>query len=428
VQHRDSLADWQQACGLLEVRDNGAALFESWFSSAAAASYSSPEGAVGSPSRIAFLHTADELSMHDTRWYGGTGESGTELPLVIRHYYDEHRMPPRGLWQVNGPGHLYPCFSEVASVCSNPQTSFMEKVAACLPDLPRTSQRTHHVCFMGLIHHSRAVMLRALEAFQRSSPWLRVYTVKSATFGGGLAREHLADALMDCQFGLVPCGNNPETHRLWEYLMYGVIPVIEHCPEVSGRAFPPHKNYLQYLTREFWNGSSAWLTISNWSDLPGLLLPHLEPLRNHHPSRPGGARAADPREGGGGGGGGGSMGGGVASGGGGACDSETSAASGETSAERGASNTSEEEAETGSPPIQPSLPRRVQSALEALDARQQRLVEWWWCYSKRMAHTMSTTLGDLFQASAYQRGSSGPGLCVNQHTGPQSGTCAHLNL
>ena len=266
VEGRDSLAD-VRVHGILEVRGNGPVVFAEW-RERQRETHTHGKGS-NARARVVFLHTADEFSTHDTHWYHNTTDAQGLKPLVIRHYFDEQRLPPRGLWQVIGPGHLYPCFSELAHVCSDPHSSFMRKVATCLPPLPRTSQRRNHVCFLGFIHHQRAAMLAALERLQHQMPWLKVYTVKSSSFGGGLTRERVADVLMECQFGLAPCGNNPETHRLWEYLLYGVIPIIEHCPVISGRLFPPERNFLHWFSRD------AWLTVRDWSHLAEVLLPHL---------------------------------------------------------------------------------------------------------------------------------------------------------
>ncbi len=47
-------------------------------------------------------------------------------------------------------------------------------------------------------------------------------------------------------FSLVPCGNNPETFRLWEALQTGSIPIVERC---EGRGWGGGKHYLSVVLR-----------------------------------------------------------------------------------------------------------------------------------------------------------------------------------
>ena len=52
----------------------------------------------------------------------------------------------------------------------------------------------------------------------------------------GVCQSEMRDVLKNSIFCLAPCGNNPESHKLWEALWYGCIPILEEWLETDVNA------------------------------------------------------------------------------------------------------------------------------------------------------------------------------------------------
>ena len=69
------------------------------------------------------------------------------------------------------------------------------------------------------------------------------------------------ESLEQSAFTLCPCGNNPETHRLWEALHSGSIPVLERCGGQGSSGWYEflHKHIPHLIIIDSWHDLSAVL-------------------------------------------------------------------------------------------------------------------------------------------------------------------------
>ena len=87
----------------------------------------------------------------------------------------------------------------------------------------------------------------------------------------GLSQTAMHAVIRESIFCLAPCGNNPETHRLWESLWDGCIPIMAHCDSVKGTSFPPERNFLLHINQSM--TFSPRMIVMDWRELGPLLEP-----------------------------------------------------------------------------------------------------------------------------------------------------------
>ena len=110
--------------------------------------------------------------------------------------------------------------------------------------LKPASERKYLWNFSGSLRKKRALLLRLL----RQSPSLKGkgYVQVSRKFGGdgtfGSRRNNpktaYLESIFESQFVFAPCGNVMETHRIYEAISLGAIPVIENCDPENSYFFP----------------------------------------------------------------------------------------------------------------------------------------------------------------------------------------------
>jgi len=78
----------------------------------------------------------------------------------------------------------------------------------------------------------------------------------------------LQAAVFNSVFTLCPCGNNIETHRLWEALIAGSIPVQEDCStDAENRTNLSEGHFIRYLQQHL----PHVIVIKDWDSLSSIL-------------------------------------------------------------------------------------------------------------------------------------------------------------
>lgn len=181
--------------------------------------------------RIGVFHIANEVNRFNWPWY-------SQPDFIIRNYWIP-QMPPHVLYVPLGPQLPNQCTprstDELVAYGNSDNACHCQDLS-----LKRASKRQYTWNFSGSLRKRRAELLRML----RKSPVLRDrgYVQVSKKFGGngifGSIAENPKNAylesILESQFVFAPCGNAMETHRVYEALSLGAIPVIENCdPDVS---------------------------------------------------------------------------------------------------------------------------------------------------------------------------------------------------
>jgi len=125
----------------------------------------------------------------------------------------------------------------------------------------RASKRPFEWSFIGNERRTRMDMAKVLREYFKDIPVfhdqnfddLRELNGSKAVMvlrqlGWGGPRNSYWQVLANSKFSLCPCGNNPETHRFWESLWVGAIPIVERCEPDKNKYFhslpPSHLTYL----------------------------------------------------------------------------------------------------------------------------------------------------------------------------------------
>jgi hypothetical protein len=197
--------------------------------------------------KIGYIHQADELNRHDVTFY-------KQLPsvnqFVLRNYYNKKLLSSNVLYIPNG-------FASLKEYNIIRDSNIRQCI--CENTIKPVSQRHYLFNFVGSIRRNRQVMVNILREssygpYLKASRDTKYYFRLLSRFAGG-NKEAYVNILRESKFTLVPCGNNMETHRLWESLWFGSIPIIELCEK---EPLPPLNN-------------ENLIYISNWKELPSLL-------------------------------------------------------------------------------------------------------------------------------------------------------------
>lgn len=113
------------------------------------------------------------------------------------------------------------------------------------------SKRRYLYTFSGSLRRNRIGLLKKI----RASPILkgRGMLLVAKSFGGdgefdGSKRDpkhRHVQSILDSVFVFSPCGNVMETHRIYEALALGAIPVIEECEGIVTNSFFPFRELIQ---------------------------------------------------------------------------------------------------------------------------------------------------------------------------------------
>lgn len=186
--------------------------------------------------RIGVFHVANEVIRNNWPWY--------DLPdFIIRNYWIPN-LPPHATYIPLG--HQLPNNCQPWSTLVSQHNLLTEHRACTCSNLAfkATSQRRYLWNFSGSLRKRRAELLKKL----RHSPMIndKGYVQVSKKFGGtGVfgsesdnPKTEYLQAIMESKFVFAPCGNAMETHRIYEAVALGAIPIIENCHPAVSHFFP----------------------------------------------------------------------------------------------------------------------------------------------------------------------------------------------
>lgn len=179
--------------------------------------------------RIGVLHIANEVLRQDWPWY--------VMPdFIVRNYWMPN-MPKHAVYVPLGPQLPQGCVPDAPVGGQSP--------CACSGvGFQRASERKYLWNFGGSLRKRRGELLRRL----RQSRELRTrgFVQVSSKFGGDGVfgdrtydpKNAYLDAIHQSQFVFAPCGNAMETHRIYEAIALGAIPIVEKCENETSDFFP----------------------------------------------------------------------------------------------------------------------------------------------------------------------------------------------
>lgn len=184
--------------------------------------------------RLGVFHIANEKDREDWPWY--------VLPdFVVRNYW---------IRDIGGHVEYVPLGPQMPSQCRPGSTEGFGMNGEDICDCgglryKRASERKYVWNFTGSLRKRRAELLRILRKRDGALNG-RGYVHVSKKFGGdgvfGSLRNNpkteYLESILESQFVFAPCGNAMETHRIYEAVGLGAIPVIENCDEEVSRFFP----------------------------------------------------------------------------------------------------------------------------------------------------------------------------------------------
>lgn len=197
--------------------------------------------------RVGVFHVAPELERDFWPWY--------KLPdFVIRTYWISDHLPSHIMSVPIGPQYPDSCTPSFIqdSIPHNLSTLSAQEEAAnpsCTcgaKRILRSSQRNHMWSFSGSLRRGRHYLVKMLRA-DESLKDRGVIHVATGFGGDGQigSRNQTAnpktrhlDLIEQSMFVFAPCGNVMETHRIYEAVSLGAIPIIENCEPHLSHFFP----------------------------------------------------------------------------------------------------------------------------------------------------------------------------------------------
>jgi len=127
------------------------------------------------------------------------------------------------------------------------------------------SRRTHFFNYQGSMRRGRAKMAASVKSQYAVSTLSDAYYYFSSS---PISGPSFQAAVFNSVFTLCPCGNNIETHRLWEALLAGSIPVQEDCSTDAGNNTNlSERQFIQYLEQHL----PHVIVIKEWDSLSSVL-------------------------------------------------------------------------------------------------------------------------------------------------------------
>jgi len=202
----------------------------------------------GAPS---ILLIADELCNEDyTQW--------SSVRAVLRHYVCNRDTV--SAYVPNGFREL--AFGELPAFRGqiSPNATCAGSVS-----IVAASRRTHFFNYQGSVRRGRAKMAASVKSqYAVSTLSDACYYFSSSPISG----PSFQAAVFNSVFTLCPCGNNIETHRLWEALLAGSIPVQEDCSTDAGnKTNLSERQFIQYLEQHL----PHVIVIKEWDSLSSVL-------------------------------------------------------------------------------------------------------------------------------------------------------------
>eukprot|EP00277_Geminigera_cryophila_P002777 CAMPEP_0179424818 /NCGR_PEP_ID=MMETSP0799-20121207/11816_1 /TAXON_ID=46947 /ORGANISM="Geminigera cryophila, Strain CCMP2564" /LENGTH=232 /DNA_ID=CAMNT_0021199345 /DNA_START=827 /DNA_END=1525 /DNA_ORIENTATION=+ len=113
----------------------------------------------------------------------------------------------------------------------------------------KSSERPHLFNWQGTVRRNRAKMIAVVQKYfttSTSTDARYFLSIINRSFDG--PGKSFQDAVQNSVFTLCPCGNNAETHRLWEALLAGSIPIQEDCAN-DDQSNESQKHFILFLKR-----------------------------------------------------------------------------------------------------------------------------------------------------------------------------------
>ncbi|CAN8077328.1 unnamed protein product [Agarophyton chilense] len=187
--------------------------------------------------RIGVLHIANEVNRTDWHWY-------LQPDFIIRNYWIPD-MPAHATYIPLGPQFPNQCMPWSTDDDKWTHSAAPPPCSCNSVSLPKASSRKYLWHFSGSLRKRRSRLVKLL----RSSKALksRGYIQVSKHFGGqGVfgskqddnPKTQYLQSILQSKFVFAPCGNAMETHRIYEAIALGAIPVIENCDPAVSHFFP----------------------------------------------------------------------------------------------------------------------------------------------------------------------------------------------
>lgn len=209
--------------------------------------------------RLGVLHSANERNRLDWPWYDN-------VDFVIRNYWTASKLPRHVQYIPLGsqfPTECNPQQVHVETEDVNSNERFIADKETCSCDdleLKRPSKRRYLWTFSGSLRRNRVQLLREINSSVniRKKGFLAIAKKfgGDGIYGSKNKTENPKTAYLENMkksiFVFCPCGNVMETHRIYESIVLGAIPVIENCePELDG--FFPFSRLMFRTTRDMVN-------------------------------------------------------------------------------------------------------------------------------------------------------------------------------
>jgi hypothetical protein len=162
-----------------------------------------------------------------------SGANMSEAKYSFRHYGclkdTTSTYIPNGFWRWK--------FGEAPSLGARENQIRADSSCNGMSDVLKASERRHFFNWQGNIRRNRRSMVSsAQKQYKTSNEADARYYLSPRGNGFDGDQASFQDAVENSAFTLCPCGNNAETHRLWEALLAGSIPVQEDCADTKSQA------------------------------------------------------------------------------------------------------------------------------------------------------------------------------------------------
>lgn len=188
--------------------------------------------------RVGVLHVSNERNRLDWPWY-------SDADFVLRNY-----------WLPVFPPHVQyiPLGHQMPSSCipESPYSAHIYGWCGCgNRTLSRGSGRRYLYSFSGSLRHGRSALISRIRQSRKLSGHGKLLI--SRKFGGdgdfdvkavGNPKRPHVKSIEESAFVFAPCGNVMETHRIYEAIALGAIPVVQDCEEAPNNQFFPMRDLV----------------------------------------------------------------------------------------------------------------------------------------------------------------------------------------
>lgn len=195
--------------------------------------------------RIGVFHCANEVNRKNWPWY-------KNVNFVLRNYWIDEALPPNVQYIPLGPQFpqiCNPSIPESNEQVKEPSTGTSNNNPKCTCGslkIKRSSERAYLWSFFGSLRKNRAKLIDAVQKSKELKN--RGFVQVARKFGGDGVygsinasenpKTKYLQVIAESSFVFAPCGNVMETHRIYEAIILGAMPVIEMCQSEVAGFFP----------------------------------------------------------------------------------------------------------------------------------------------------------------------------------------------